>query len=488
VFGTEGCFLLHSRFVPEDRKKREREVLDAFSGSKKCCVITTQVCEVGLDISCDVLLTEVSPIDSLIQRVGRCARRGGKGEVYVFDVKGSKPYEDRLIRATYREVENLQNKVLRWDMEKELVNKLLSNVYYEALSTVNYGITLQRLVKASFKRDRRKVEEAVRDAFTCKLTIHKDPESVGRNVFKLPVLSLDVKVLRGFYRRHEPRLWYVNVKKADYEGVRSQDVEILEIRNITDIVPYAFFVAHPNFLYYDEYFGLYFGEQGKSFYPLNRNKTNQYPAYEYKKELWVQHAEKALNSLEKLLNQYFVEIGKISKVLNIERSQFNGVMALSVALHDIGKLNRKWQKAADASTIEPLAHTESTEKNLPHHSAISAYSLKNFFKAVAKDVGSRELWFVCMEAIAHHHHVGTEIVEPYEFIKEWKQLVEKLTEKIAEKYPKLPRMNCGLIRSKIDIYEKLPTKIPSLDSPRTYIPYTFISRLLRLSDRRSLSG
>jgi CRISPR-associated endonuclease/helicase Cas3 len=36
--------------------------------------ITTQVCELSLDLDCDLLITEFAPISALIQRLGRCCR------------------------------------------------------------------------------------------------------------------------------------------------------------------------------------------------------------------------------------------------------------------------------------------------------------------------------------------------------------------------------------------------------------------------------
>jgi CRISPR-associated endonuclease/helicase Cas3 len=480
IFGAERCFLLHSRFVPEDRKNREREVLEAFNGSKKCCVITTQVCEVGLDISCDVLLTEVSPIDSLIQRVGRCARKGGIGEVHVFNVKDSKPYEESLIRATYREVEDLHGKVLRWDIEKECVNKLLSNVYYEALSTRKYGLILNQLAEASFTRNRRKIGEAIRETFACKFTIHKDPENIKQHVFKLPTLSLDVRVLRGFYRKFTPRLWYVDVKKADYEGLYSTDVEFSEIKTVTDIVPYGFFIAHPDSVYYDEYLGLYLGKRGKSLDDIKKQQIPEQLTFEYRREPWICHAEKALRSLERLVHQYTVEIEKFSRTLGIRCDQLKGVIALSVALHDIGKLNTKWQRAAGATVGEPLAHTESVRK-LPPHAAISAYSLMEVFLRITKDLGVKELGLSCIEAIAHHHSVGTSEIKPYKFIDNWKRQVETVMEKCCPTFI----LDLELINPE-NGYKKLPFRVPPLDFPFVYAPYIFISRLVRLSDRKSL--
>jgi CRISPR-associated endonuclease/helicase Cas3 len=65
--------LLHSRFIFRDRVMKESWVENPKPG---VIVITTQVVEVSLDISYDVLITEVAPVDALVQRMGRVNRRG----------------------------------------------------------------------------------------------------------------------------------------------------------------------------------------------------------------------------------------------------------------------------------------------------------------------------------------------------------------------------------------------------------------------------
>lgn len=65
--------LLHSRFVFRDRRAKEAQV---ESPSPGMIVIATQVVEVSLDISYDVLVTELAPVDALVQRMGRVNRRG----------------------------------------------------------------------------------------------------------------------------------------------------------------------------------------------------------------------------------------------------------------------------------------------------------------------------------------------------------------------------------------------------------------------------
>ena len=91
----------HSRFRYKDRAERHREVIDSFRAaeSRTMCrallprpalyepvrnrngvgqatvLVTTQVAEMSLDLSADLLITDIAPIPSLIQRMGRLNRR-----------------------------------------------------------------------------------------------------------------------------------------------------------------------------------------------------------------------------------------------------------------------------------------------------------------------------------------------------------------------------------------------------------------------------
>jgi len=64
----------HSNFIVTDRKQRHIEVIDAFHSSTGCLAVTTQVCEMSLDIDADLIICEVSPVPPLIQRLGRGCR------------------------------------------------------------------------------------------------------------------------------------------------------------------------------------------------------------------------------------------------------------------------------------------------------------------------------------------------------------------------------------------------------------------------------
>ena len=61
-----------------DRKNDERDVLGeySFNNSDACVLVSTQVSELSLDISADVMYSEIAPIDSIVQRGGRLNRKG----------------------------------------------------------------------------------------------------------------------------------------------------------------------------------------------------------------------------------------------------------------------------------------------------------------------------------------------------------------------------------------------------------------------------
>ncbi len=93
----------HSCFKYEDRKERHRQVIDGFEPKNDMAIIavTTQVAEMSLDLDADILISEVAPVPSMIQRLGRLNRRinldnRGKPRTAYFlmlDKDQTKPYE-----------------------------------------------------------------------------------------------------------------------------------------------------------------------------------------------------------------------------------------------------------------------------------------------------------------------------------------------------------------------------------------------------------
>ncbi len=96
--------LIHSRFRHKDRKSWQNFLRRDMRGDNRI-IVSTQVVEAGVDISVPLLISELASWPSLVQRLGRCARRGGSGKVVIVDFeyaddKESAPYTmDNLAAA-----------------------------------------------------------------------------------------------------------------------------------------------------------------------------------------------------------------------------------------------------------------------------------------------------------------------------------------------------------------------------------------------------
>lgn len=127
-FGEDVVLLTHARFADIDRMSNETRLRNllgpeatASNGRRpsKLIVVGTQVLEQSLDIDFDVLVTDVAPVDLIMQRVGRLHRhRRGEGE---FD----RPERLRVAHCFVRGVEELRE-------EGPCFARGLASVYEEA--------------------------------------------------------------------------------------------------------------------------------------------------------------------------------------------------------------------------------------------------------------------------------------------------------------------------------------------------------------------
>jgi CRISPR-associated endonuclease/helicase Cas3 len=111
-FPTVDKMLIHSRFIRSDRSVKETDLKDVYNQKTEgCIVVSTQVVEVSLDISFDLMITEAAPLDALIQRFGRINRKrdetaiGKFKPVYVLSPPDSeteaRPYALDVLQRSY---------------------------------------------------------------------------------------------------------------------------------------------------------------------------------------------------------------------------------------------------------------------------------------------------------------------------------------------------------------------------------------------------
>jgi CRISPR-associated endonuclease/helicase Cas3 len=123
----------HSRFTLADRQTRHKNTVAAFQQKQQPAIaVTTQVCEMSLDLDADVLFSECAPVSSLVQRFGRANRHAKPGdpfraELYVYPPPKELPYTKNELAAASRFIRTLAGKeVSQFELATELEQHALA--------------------------------------------------------------------------------------------------------------------------------------------------------------------------------------------------------------------------------------------------------------------------------------------------------------------------------------------------------------------------
>ncbi|MBF2610733.1 CRISPR-associated helicase Cas3' [Listeria welshimeri] len=135
-FQGEEIHLIHSQFIKKDRSEKEKSIFEdgKKDSTKKCIWVATQVVEASLDIDFDLLFTELSDVNGLFQRMGRCYRNRSLDvdtNVYVFDggakvCSGVGIFIDKLIFENSKAILNEHVGILTEEKKMELVEQVYS--------------------------------------------------------------------------------------------------------------------------------------------------------------------------------------------------------------------------------------------------------------------------------------------------------------------------------------------------------------------------
>jgi len=155
LVAKDEVFLLHSKFTRGDRSKKEEAIknfgrtyeddfktLDIQNG----IWVSTSLVEASLDIDFDYLFTELQDLNSLLQRLGRCNRKGvkpiGETNCYVYTVINEKLFIIKGRGFIDWDIFDISKKALgNWDgtiSEKEKLNLINENFTTEKLKVSNY--------------------------------------------------------------------------------------------------------------------------------------------------------------------------------------------------------------------------------------------------------------------------------------------------------------------------------------------------------------
>jgi CRISPR-associated endonuclease/helicase Cas3 len=124
-------YLLHSQFTQEDRQLLERRIKEFNDNKEKGIWITTQLVEASIDIDFDYLFTEMSTLDSLFQRLGRCYRKrvldSEQCNVHIFteNISGiPNVYNEQLVNESIKLLQPYDGQILDEHAKVEMVKQL----------------------------------------------------------------------------------------------------------------------------------------------------------------------------------------------------------------------------------------------------------------------------------------------------------------------------------------------------------------------------
>jgi len=200
----DDVLLIHGRFMYVDRRSVEGAV--ELAQERPHILVSTQVCEVSLDVSYDRLYTEAAPLGSIVQRFGRVNRYGTKtdmvnafihypNELRDQDKASRYPYEEDEVRVC-------------WGVLRELEGCKLEN-------------ELQLLDKFDSEFDVKNLE-----SFTSKFNMDVWDE-VLLDLFSLPLDEEKVKELLE-YRENFTLLSLVNPEDVTDDGRRDELLQAIE--------------------------------------------------------------------------------------------------------------------------------------------------------------------------------------------------------------------------------------------------------------------
>ena len=170
------CRLLHSRFRPHEKQDWSK-VFSAQIPPEGRVLISTQVVEAGVDISSALLITDLAPWPSLVQRFGRCNRAGEQengGRIFWVDrpltgkmkdepitEEMARPYQldelkeahDRLAGLSSASPNNLPKYKIRYRPNHVLRRRDLIDLFDTTPDLSGYDLDISRFIRDENNRD-----------------------------------------------------------------------------------------------------------------------------------------------------------------------------------------------------------------------------------------------------------------------------------------------------------------------------------------------
>ncbi|WFA10093.1 CRISPR-associated helicase Cas3' [Tissierella sp. Yu-01] len=255
---VENINLLHSSFIRRDRKDKEDAILEIgkLESEEYGIWISTQIVEASLDIDFDVLITELSDLNGLFQRMGRCYRKreliddNYNCHVFIGSEKdkcsGIGPVIDREIFDLSRKHIKDKDGILT---EKEKVDLVASVYTTENLKDTKYYTTLKENISYvrsidDYEKTKKEIQEMFR-GIDSRTVIPIDIYNLYKNQIKGYISILNTKYDNNMSKEERKKLkrekiisrdelmnFTVNIRNDQVEGNILEELELSKYEKI----------------------------------------------------------------------------------------------------------------------------------------------------------------------------------------------------------------------------------------------------------------
>lgn len=250
--------LIHSRFIKMDRIKKEKEILK-FANPKRNkkeknygIWIGTQVIESSLDLDFDILITELSDLNGLFQRMGRCYRNreinNFQSNCFVFTkecsgIKGKNPIIDKEIHLKSKNVISKIVGVISEEKKLKLINEVYS---YESLKDTKYfekiidNINYLKNYNIEYGKSKSEVKKEFRNIFSYDVI----PKNIFENnkkeiesyikILKSKIISSNDKIDK-IKARSNLENFKVTIPDFEYRKIKKENIKKIKINNYENL-------------------------------------------------------------------------------------------------------------------------------------------------------------------------------------------------------------------------------------------------------------
>jgi CRISPR-associated endonuclease/helicase Cas3 len=525
-FDLNRITVLHNRMPASWRAKAEAVARQRFGNNGHdgdWLLLTNQVAEAGLDISAPFVLSDPAPVDTLVQRAGRCARwfRQGRADGTFAVVSPSKTklkdwapqYRQGSVELTLDRLKMLIGEnpgaMLDWKAEQRWISEAWSGdkkddgtkAVETCLQQATFALNL--FDRASQQHSPGAIASAFREILSIQVAVIADNSTQFENdlLSKLKsgydLESSSTRLARGY--------GLIRDAKKRARVVRYRRDELIVESDPAYLAPGDILLVPPSVAYLHPVKGLCFGNgtrlqiaESQLLPPSPKSEPQLFGSR--RQSLW-EHTDGVMTRVQDRLfrsGDYRSALLKILRELEPEKDSgdlvglIGRLAVLATGFHDLGKCGRRWQQRAheiDPDFAEELiGRTANTERRLgvPH-------TPPGFFAAVAacsQALGSLPeadhlVRAIALAAARHHSSVlDPSAVPGYEFDPH--EASSRFTKQV------LDRMNLNIdARSILEAgriagtASDVPLMLPNDD---LFPIYALVGRAILISDREDAAG